>query len=83
MSRKMEAEARKLAQGSGFGILCLRKVFCGPRAEVPRPPPRVPAKVPGVTSTWRISKLLRLRLENDLVKGKGGGAQRTAGCCSW
>ena len=72
MSHKVEAEARKLAQGE-FGLRnhvlekhlpwCLSR---GPAAA----PPKVPGKVSGVTPARQTSELLRLRSEKELLKGK-------------
>ena len=48
----------------------MKKIFCGPWEEDPRPPRKAPGKVPGVTPAGQTSELLRLQSENELLKGK-------------
>ena len=72
MSRKVEAEARKLAQGEDVASdSSARKgysVVPGNRSR--GRPPTVPEKVPGVTPAGQTSELLRLLSENELLKRK-------------
>ena len=72
MSRKVEAHARKLAQGKDVASeSCAEKkssVVFGKRSH--GRPPKAPGKVPGVTPAGQTSELLRLQLENELLKGK-------------
>ena len=72
MSRKVEAEARKLAQGedviSESSDDEKSSVVPGKRSHVR--PLKAPGKVPGVTPAGRTSELLRLQSENELLKGK-------------
>ena len=72
MSRKVEAEARKLAQGNDVASeSSARKkssVVSGKRSR--GRPPKAPGKVPGVTLAGQTSELLQLQSHNELLKGK-------------
>ena len=71
VSRKVEAEAQKLAQGEDVASessagkkssVVTGKRSCGR-------PPKAPGKVPGVTPAGQTSELLRLQSDNELLKG--------------
>ena len=74
MVRKVEAEARKVAEAQGEDVasessargkspvLPVKRACCRP--------PKVPGKVPGVSPAGQLSELVRLRSENELLKGK-------------
>ena len=72
MSRKLEAEARRLAQGEAVASESSagKGSSVVPRRRSRGRPPKVPGKVPGVTPAGQTSELLRLRSENELLKGK-------------
>ena len=87
MSRKVEAGARKLAQGeevaSESSTLKMSSMDLGKRS--PGRPPKAPGKVLGVTGAVQTSQLLRLQSENEFAEengGAGGGPGCGALCCS-
>ena len=74
MSRKVEAEARKLAEAQGEDVAS-ESSAAGKSSVVPGRrargrPPKVPGKVPGVTPAGQTSEVLCLRSENELLKGR-------------
>ena len=86
MSRKVEAEARKLAQGEDVASESstgkASSMVLGKRSS--GRPPKAPWKVRGVTDAVGTSELLPLQLENEFAEGNGGAAGRPgcgARCC--
>ena len=76
MWRKVEAEARKVAEAQGEDVAS--ESFAGgkssalPANRAPGRPPKMPGKVPGVSPAGQTSELVRLRSEKELPKGKVG-----------
>ena len=72
MSRKVEAEARKLAQGEDVASesSARKKLSVVPGKRTRGRPPKAPGKAPGVTPAGQTSELLRLQSQNELLKGK-------------
>ena len=72
MSRKVEAEARKLAHGEDVASESSgRNKSSLVRGKQSRGrPPKASGKVPGVTPAGQASELLRLQSGNELLKGK-------------
>ena len=74
MVRKVEAEARKVAEATGEDVASESsaggKSSVLPAKRARGRPPKVPAKVQGVSPAGQTSELVRQRLENELLKGK-------------
>ena len=76
MLRKVEAETRNVAEGEGedvaFESLLEENPPFSRRRGAVAAPLKVPGKVPGVSSAGQTSELVRLRSENELLKGMVG-----------
>ena len=93
MVRKVEAEARKVAEAIGEDVASESsaggKSSVLPAKRARGRPSKVPAKVPGVSPAGQTSELVRQRSENELLKGKVALLEEqvregcTAGCCAW
>ena len=74
MMRKVEAEARKVAEAHGEDVASESsaggKSSVLPAKRARGRPPKVPGKVPGVFPAGQTSELVRVRSENELLKGK-------------
>ena len=74
MLRKVEAEARKMAEAQGEDVASESsaggKSSVVPGKKARGRPPKVPGKVPGVSPAGQTSELVRVRSENELLKGK-------------
>ena len=74
MVRKVEAKARKVAEAIGEDVASESsaggKSSVLPAKRARGRPPKVPAKVPGVSPVGRTSELVRQRSENELLNGK-------------
>ena len=74
MVRKVEAEARKVAEAMGEDVASESsaggKSSMLPAKRASGRPPEVPAKVPGVSPAGQAAELVRQRSENELLKGK-------------
>ena len=72
MSHKVEAEARKLAEGENVASESSagKKSSVVPGKRSRGRPPKAPGRVPGVTPAGQTSEVVRLQLENELLKGK-------------
>ena len=74
MVRKVEAEARKVAEAMGEDVASESsaggKSSVLPAKRARGRPPKVPVKVPGVSPAGQTSELVRQRSENELPKGK-------------
>ena len=74
--RKVEGEARKVAEAKGEDVASQSsaggKPSVLPAKRARGRPPKVPGKVPGVSPAGQTSELLRVRSENELLKGKVG-----------
>ena len=74
MLRKVEAEARKMAEAQGedvaFESSARGKSFVVPGKRARGRPPKVPGKVPGVSPAGQTSEVVRVRSENELLEGK-------------
>ena len=74
MVRKVEAEARKVAEAMGEDVASEfsagGKSSVLPAKRARGRSPKVPAKVPGVSPAGQTSELVRQRSENELLKGK-------------
>ena len=74
MLRRVETEARKMAEAQredvAFESFAGGKSSVVPRKRARGRPPKVPGKVPGVSPAAQTSELLRVRSENELLKGK-------------
>ena len=74
MSRKVEAEARKLAEGEDVASdsSAGKKSSVVPGKRPRGRPPKAPGKVTGDTTARQTSQQLWLQSENELWKGKVG-----------
>ena len=74
MVRNVEAEAPKVAEAMGEDVASESsaggKSSVLPAKRARGRPPKVPAKVPGVSPAGQTSELVRQRSENELLKGK-------------
>ena len=74
--RKVEAEARKVGEAHGEDVASESsaggKSSVLPAKRARGRPPKVPGKVPEVALAGKTSELVRVRSENQLLKGKVG-----------